>query len=187
MLSFFFLNLKSNTKTELSNYEGKENFNCVISGDFRMGAYFGNGIFLNILEWIAFNYIFFGLFLYTFILAQMTFIIQLYGKHYGAWIGIGSKDTGRDQFGDPVTNLYPNNCNIFTNGSNGIVNWNGEQFGQIRSEIFRTWEDEFNHKWTQWIYIGVEGFTGIKFTKFLELKTYIVGSANHVAMDKNVP
>ena len=185
-----FLNLKSNTETEQLNYGGKENFNCVISGSFDRGLGFefgdGQGPILKILEWIAFYTIILGFLIYLFILFPIWGYLMFYGKEYGGYIGIGEKEEGRDEWGYPVTNIYTVNCDIFSNGSNGIVNWTGEQFGQIR-KIYYTWEDYYDQTWESWTYVGVDGFTGVKFTNFSEGKTYICGSANHVALDENMP
>jgi hypothetical protein len=134
LLFGIFLNLNSKSETKLTNYDGKENFDCIISGNLSLsvglGFGGGEGPILEAVWWFLSRTIILQLLLFPFV-ALVFLYRQCYGKEHGGFIIIGEKEEGTDEWHYPIINRYPVNCDIFTNGSNGIVTWAGEQYGQL--------------------------------------------------------
>jgi hypothetical protein len=162
------VNSKS-VKSRSGDLEGDENFNCRVIGWVTNTNMFDiNRLFLNIfLENIRFLTLFyFGRF-YNF-------------RYYDG--KIGSIAFGSAEYGGMGPDYSPAKGWVWTNGSNGIVKWNGSFYGKDVEEII--WEP--NLRWGVCAFGGVSNFNGLWITGHVK-PVYFIGNAEHVKITYEPP
>ena len=187
------ISLTSNSKVKynIEPVNETENYNCTIAGfllqDYHhVRFYWGySPIFFSILEYMYTNPII-GILLLPFLippLALYAIIHECFGYEYGAYGTVGGLRIDQEFYDNY---WYPTECNILTKGTNGVVKWEGKQYGQIRN--FKTKYFDGWTNWDVWHFVGIESFTGIKFTLVRPPNIiYILGNAKHVALAPTQP
>jgi len=74
---------------------------------------------------------------------------------------------------------------VWTNGTNGVVKWEGKLYGNITSRII--WGGGGFDRLNVELYMGVKDFTGIFFDSPFEDHVYFVGNAAHVKISYSLP
>ena len=135
-------NSKGKHDTNPVKQGGNENFNCTISGYFetdllRDSLRFYDGehpIYESIWEFIL-NKPLIGFLLFPIAVFFLYEILhQFYGKEYDGYVTVGFHeikiyyDYQESHYWEPAI------CDIQTDGTNGVVTWEGEQYGQIRKK-----------------------------------------------------
>jgi hypothetical protein len=188
LLISLFTNSKVKSDNKPINQEGNQNFDCTTTGflylnDYGLRFYTGNNQIYNKLVELMFNNPFIFFLLIPIIIPSIILyevFNRLYGRIYDTYVTVGMYYFAIHQGGYPIYEYYPIKCDIYTNGTNGIVTWNGDQYGQIWSFVEHGYRDLVEY-WKTY-YVGIEGFTGLKIYKRQEGRVYISGFAEHVAL-----
>jgi hypothetical protein len=77
---------------------------------------------------------------------------------------------------------YPSKGWVWTNGSNGVVKWNGTLYGDFGS--VNVWEDNW---YTYYVYKGVNDFEGLWIDSRFYNHVYFIGNAEHVKIRYDAP
>jgi hypothetical protein len=178
-------NKKIDYNVESTNNDYKENFDCSIVGiiGLSLGLRFldGEGPLLSFLFKLAEDSLELSI-----LLLPIFIYRQLYGPEHGGKIVMGEREDSYNEDLFPETFIYSVVCAIWTNGKNGTVEFKGEYFGQI-SIILDSWETSWGLVCRQWEFVGVEGFTGIKFFNPAKGVFFIIGNAEHIALGTKRP
>jgi hypothetical protein len=73
---------------------------------------------------------------------------------------------------------------VWTNGSNGVVKWNGTLYGDLGS--VKVWEDGWLRE-TYYVYKGVIDFEGLWIDSRFYNHEYFIGNAEHVKISYDAP
>jgi len=163
--------LVNGERSQSGNLEVDENFNCRVIGwttntiMFDLGGLLWNMI-LEEIRWLPLFY--FGWF-YNF-------------RYYEG--KIGSIAFGSAEYGGMGSDYSPAKGWVWTNGSNGIVKWNGSFYGKDVMDII--WYA--NLRWGICAFGGVSNFNGLWIGGLLTWKpVYFIGNAEHVKITYEPP
>jgi hypothetical protein len=191
-----FTNSKVKSDTKPINQEDNKNWDCTITGFLYQKThrfkgivqfYEGLGPIFNKIVKFIFSDVIIMLLLFPISIPLILYLAfhSFFGKEYGAYVTVGLHYKAIHEAGYEIHDWIPIKCDIHTNGTNGIITWEGDQYGQIRNIMSRGFDGY--SEWWKWLFVGIEYFTGVKFTNIIENKIYISGFANQVALDFPYP
>jgi hypothetical protein len=163
--------VKGKSKSQSSNVgSGDENFNCSISGQTTHTYSFGLKNLLNL-----------DRFFLNFILG----FLRLYdvADNYRYYLGkINSICFGEYWSGYPY--WYPSNGWVHTNGTNGVVKWEGKFYGGAKGT---EWLGGFVYEYQTWTFIGVKKFEGLFIDLWSQQPPCYLGNAEYVKIRYDQP
>jgi len=155
--------VKGKSKSQSSNVgTADENFNCKIAGKAYGSLTWGNGR------------LFRGLFLFAFIKFLMGVANFPYFNGRIGRISFGHYDVDSDFY-------LPAEGWVHTNGSNGVIKWEGEFYGNI-DYWEKVTEMPHGHIFTMGFYKGVHEFNGVFIDKYPTGVPNFLGNAEHVRL-----
>jgi hypothetical protein len=144
-----------------------ENFNCSIAGQTTEAFMFdlANSLNNRILKFIR---SFLGMFF-------------IYGYNFRFYEGeIGTISFG--SFESYYNVYYPSKGWVHTDGSNGVVKWEGEFYGRLEPRYFHG----FSYDIQTFVFTGVTNFNGLWINRWFRPPCYL-GNAEHVRISNNEP
>jgi hypothetical protein len=160
--------VKGKSKSQSGNFGNKgENFNCSIAGQTTEAFMFdlANSLNNRILKFIR---SFLGMFF-------------IYGYNFRFYEGeIGTISFG--SFESYYNVYYPSKGWVHTDGSNGVVKWEGEFYGRLEPRYFHG----FSYDIQTFVFTGVTNFNGLWINRWFRPPCYL-GNAEHVRISNNEP
>ena len=163
--------VKGKSKSQSGNIgTAEENYGCSIAGQTTYTYSFGLTNSLNVDRWFL-NFILGFLRLYS--------IADNYRHYLGK---MNSICFGEFWSGYPY--WYPSKGWVHTNGTNGVVKWEGEFYGGAKGA---EWLGGFVYEYQVWTYIGVKKFEGLFIDRWLQQPPCYLGNAVQVKIRYDQP
>jgi hypothetical protein len=161
-------------KSSLENMgTADENFNCQIAGTasrcfiFKLGWLFQGGLLYNLIQYL------------------IRYLGELWSwREYNLPYFEGR--IGEISFGSGIwmyPSYFPSRGWVWTNGTNGVVEWEGEFYGNIDEHM--VWEDHVGDV-KEYVYIGVNEFEGLWIDERGK-HPWFLGNAEHVSITYDEP
>jgi hypothetical protein len=127
---------------------------------------------------------------YTYKLTNRDFLdfilrlLRMYGfaDNYQFYLG-KMNGIGFGEFWNGYGEWYPSKGWVHTDGTNGVIKWEGEFYGAKGAKPFRG----FVYEYQEWIYIGVENFEGLFIDRWFQKPPCYLGNSEHVRLTYNQP